>query len=198
MHWKIMTFHRCHRCYRSIYLYAEEKIIHVVKWKFDLKLPFKRFEDRMFDILLKSSSKLQNLINWQSLEDTQVGYTSHQLVLTLFSIQEIKRGHIKSKLSEEDVWDHVLQLVPKIYIESEHKYSLKYFVWNDETASKWGSGRNLAQISNWHILMGIATFVINYNALWFRYGSLGGDGWLFWATALHLESHQAQSLAFST
>ena len=81
MHWKIMTFHRCHRCYRSIYLYAEEKIIHVVKWKFDLKLPFKRFEDRMFDILLKSSSKLQNLINWQSLEDTQVGFTLQKYTL---------------------------------------------------------------------------------------------------------------------
>ena len=62
--------------------------------------------------LVKIEEKIQGRegvkkINWQSLEDTQVGYTSHQLVLTLFSIQEIKRGHIKSKLSEEDVWDHV-------------------------------------------------------------------------------------------
>ena len=34
------------------------------------------------------------------------------------------------------------QLVPHIYIESEteHKYSLKYFVWKNETASKFKMG----------------------------------------------------------
>ena len=57
----------------------------------------------------------------------------------------ISNDDVKGKHSEEDVWYHSCaltdsQLVPQIYIESEteQKYSLKYFVWNNETAGKWG------------------------------------------------------------